>query len=69
MTLRKTASAGALCSWAGHAATTGRHTLQGLKPASVAAREERNRKRFSGSILRALRQVAWQKIPVVGVAR
>jgi hypothetical protein len=54
---------------AGYPATTGRHTLQGLKPAFVAASAERKRRRFSGFILLALRQVVWQKIPVVGVAR
>src|SRR5215213_11913971 len=50
-------------------ATTGRHALQGLYPAFAAASAERKRLRFSGFILLALRQVAWQKIPVVGVAR
>jgi hypothetical protein len=54
---------------AGYSATTGRHTSQGLKPASKAASDERKRRRYWGFILLALRQVAWQKIPVVGVAR
>jgi hypothetical protein len=48
---------------------TGRHTLQARKPAALAASAEWKRRRFSGFILLALRQVAWQKIPVVGVAR
>ena len=43
--------------------------MQGLKPAFVASCDERKRRRFSGLIPRALRQVAWQKIPMVGVAR
>src|SRR5215212_9324954 len=53
----------------GHPATTGRHTSQGMKPALTAALAERKCRRFSDFILLALAQVAWQKIPVVGVPR
>ena len=50
-----------------HAATTGRHTLHGLNPADTACATLRNGRRFSGRILRALRQVAWHTDSVVGV--
>jgi hypothetical protein len=54
---------------ADYLSATGRHTLQARKPAAPAASAEWKRRRYSGFILLALRQAAWHKIPVVGVAK